>query len=152
MITKMRTDRRDLLAYLPRMAALERRAVRRTERWRRREWRFPTIVREAERVAADLAALGVGPGDRVALHLEDGPLWHAALFGVLRLGAVAVPLDVSLEPARLFEIVGELELSAWCTEREVADLGLAIPRVELAWRPSLDRRPAPPWPDDDPSL
>jgi long-chain acyl-CoA synthetase len=142
--------RSDLLEYLTRYAALGNHVVGRTERWRRRRWRFDTIAREADRVASELGALGVGSGDRVALHLEEGPLWHAAFFGALRAGAVAVPLDAALEPARLRELVQGLDLRAWCTEREVAELALDLPRVELAWRPARAAGAAPPWPDDDP--
>ena len=46
--------------------------------------------------AAKLRACGVEPGDRVALLLPNGPASVAALLGVLRIGAVAVPLNVLL--------------------------------------------------------
>ncbi|MFN2418453.1 MAG: AMP-binding protein, partial [Candidatus Limnocylindria bacterium] len=127
----------------------------RSERWRTRRWPFSRIAVESARVASALAAAGLEPGGRVALHLNDGPLWHAAFFGVLRAGAVAVPLDVGLEPARLRELAADLELVAWCTEREVPELGLDLPRVELGWREGVvmhDLGPSdvPPWPSDDP--
>jgi long-chain acyl-CoA synthetase len=44
-------------------------------------------------VAAKLAAAGIRSGDRVAILGRAQPLWCAAFFGALRLGAVAVPLD-----------------------------------------------------------
>src|SRR3970282_1378607 len=87
-------ERVDLLAFLGSIARSGR-EIRRAERWRRRGRPGKAVARQAEAVAAALAASGVGPGDRVALHLKDGPLWHAAFWGVLRAGGVAVPLDVS---------------------------------------------------------
>jgi acyl-CoA synthetase (AMP-forming)/AMP-acid ligase II len=48
----------------------------------------------ASRTAADwLWGLGVRPGDRVVLHLAGGRAFAALLYGVLRLGAVAVPVS-----------------------------------------------------------
>ena len=43
-----------------------------------------------------LRALGVEPGQRVALLLSDGLAWAATFFGALRIGAVAVPLNTRL--------------------------------------------------------
>ncbi|WP_030410199.1 non-ribosomal peptide synthetase [Streptomyces sp. NRRL S-1448] len=47
----------------------------------------------ADRVAAGLALLGVRPGDRVGLHLTRSLQLWPALFGLLRAGAVCVPVD-----------------------------------------------------------
>ena len=53
--------------------------------------RFDTLYREAERVAALLQELGVGPGDRVLIMLPTGRPILQALFGTWLAGAVAVP-------------------------------------------------------------
>lgn len=50
----------------------------------------------ATRAARRLGALGVRPGDRVALALPAGVAFVEALHGTLRLGAVAVPVDLRL--------------------------------------------------------
>jgi long-chain acyl-CoA synthetase len=49
----------------------------------------------AERAARTLAGLGVGAGDRCAILAENHYRWFVAYLGVLRLGAVAVPLDTA---------------------------------------------------------
>lgn len=55
-------------------------------------------VREASRrAAAGFAALGIGKGDRVCLMLGNRPEYVYAWFGLCRLGAVAVPLNVHLK-------------------------------------------------------
>jgi amino acid adenylation domain-containing protein len=49
----------------------------------------------ADRVAAALASLGVGLGDRVGLFLEKSIEAVAALYGIMRAGAAYVPIDPS---------------------------------------------------------
>ena len=49
----------------------------------------------AHRAAGRLAAAGLTAGDRCALLAENSPEWCAAYLGVLRLGAIAVPLDTN---------------------------------------------------------
>jgi acyl-CoA synthetase (AMP-forming)/AMP-acid ligase II len=51
------------------------------------------------RVANGLAALGVGPRERVLLLMDTRLETAVALFGVIRAGAVAVPLNVSITDA-----------------------------------------------------
>src|SRR4051794_11903823 len=48
-------------------------------------------------VAGLLAARGVGPGDRVGLQLPNVPPFAVLFFGILRLGAVVVPLNPLLK-------------------------------------------------------
>src|SRR5207244_1012025 len=55
--------------------------------------------------AARLAAAGVRPGDRVLLCGENRPAWPIAYFGILRAGAVAVPIDPKLGPKQLANVV-----------------------------------------------
>ena len=49
--------------------------------------------RAAAALAAHLAALGVGRGDRVALAMRNLPEWVASFFAITALGAIAVPLN-----------------------------------------------------------
>ncbi|WP_157841213.1 AMP-binding protein, partial [Streptomyces wadayamensis] len=56
---------------------------------------FGELQDRAERLARRLAAAGVRPGDRVALALPRSAAALAALLGVLRAGAVHVPLDTT---------------------------------------------------------
>ena len=51
------------------------------------------------RAAAMLGRLGVGRGDRVALQLPNVPAFVAFYYGVLRLGAVVVPINPLLRGA-----------------------------------------------------
>jgi len=51
---------------------------------------------ESSRIASVLHARGIRPGDRVALYSQNRWEWLAAFHGVLKLGAVANPLNVML--------------------------------------------------------
>ena len=52
----------------------------------------------AAAVAGALLTAGVAPGDRVAIMQPNSPGFVATLFGTLRTGAIAVPLNVLLAP------------------------------------------------------
>lgn len=60
------------------------------------------------RIANVLAALDVRPEERVFLALPDGADWVGALFGILRCGAVAVPVNPELSPAAIATLVDYL--------------------------------------------
>ena len=57
---------------------------------------FEQLEAEADRVAAGLQALGVQPGDRVAVGMPNVPHFVYAYFGVLRAGAAVLPLNIML--------------------------------------------------------
>jgi acetyl-CoA synthetase len=58
----------------------------------RRVWTYRELACESARVASALAARGVGAGDAVGIYMPMVPEIEAALLGVARLGAIAVPL------------------------------------------------------------
>ncbi|GAC1595001.1 MAG: hypothetical protein NVS4B10_03160 [Myxococcales bacterium] len=64
---------------------------------------FAALLERAARAAAALEALGVAPGDRVALVLPTGPDFMDAFFGTLCAGAVPVPLYPPVRLGRLEE-------------------------------------------------
>ena len=142
--------RRDLLAYLDRL----RRAsgeVRRVEAYRSRGWPARRIAAEAEQVAGQLAARGIGDGARVAIWVPDGPLWQAAFFGILRAGAVAVPLEATADPAEARDAARALGIAAWCSDREAPRLGTDAPVIQIDFRGSARGPASPPLPPDVPN-
>ena len=58
-----------------------------------RDHTYGAVGAQVERLAASLAAAGIGRGDRVALALGNRPAFVVAFLGVLRTGATAVPLN-----------------------------------------------------------
>jgi long-chain acyl-CoA synthetase len=55
----------------------------------------------ASQVASGLRALGLGPGDHIALACPNTPHFPIAYFGILKLGAVVVPMHVLLKPREI---------------------------------------------------
>src|SRR5919205_1357988 len=51
-----------------------------------------TFIERVKNVALGLAALGVRPGDRIALLSENRPEWSIADLAILSLGAINVPI------------------------------------------------------------
>ena len=66
---------------------------------------FAELRLASQRVAARLAAAGIGKGDRVLLAAHNNPAWAVAYFGILRVGAVAVPTDPALLPHPLRNVL-----------------------------------------------
>jgi long-chain acyl-CoA synthetase len=74
-----------------------------------REIDYATFDREADRVASALRTAGLRDGDRVAIGMQNLPEFPFAYFGILRAGAVAVPLNAFLtarEVARILDDSG----------------------------------------------
>jgi O-succinylbenzoic acid--CoA ligase len=59
-----------------------------------RRWTYAELDAAVARVAGGLAARGVGAGDRVILFLPNLPEFVLALYALMRLGAIAVPVGV----------------------------------------------------------
>ena len=77
---------------------------------------YRELADQVDRAAAGLAALGVGPGDRVAIVLPNCPQHVVAFYAVLRLGAVVVehnPLYTATELATMFADHGARVAIAW---------------------------------------
>jgi fatty-acyl-CoA synthase len=55
----------------------------------------------ARRIADALRALGVAPGDRIALALESEPLYLELYFAAAQVGAILIPLNTRLTAAEL---------------------------------------------------
>src|SRR3954469_7095258 len=86
-----------------------------------------------QRVAGLLRAKGVGPGDRVGIMLPNVPYFPIALYGILRLGAVAVPMNPLLKEREVGFHLGDSGarlLFAWHGFAEAAEAGSASSGAE----------------------
>ncbi len=57
---------------------------------------FADLASGVDRAAKGLIALGIRPGDKVALWLLNRPEWIEAAFAVMKIGAVLVPINTRL--------------------------------------------------------
>ena len=62
---------------------------------------YAELNASADKVAAGLQAMGIRPGDHVALSCPNVPWFPIAYFGILKAGAVVVPLNVMLKPREI---------------------------------------------------
>ena len=62
---------------------------------------YSDVIALSARCAHALSAVDVRPEERVILALRDGPMFVAALFGILRAGAVVVMVNPDLQPEAL---------------------------------------------------
>src|SRR4051812_36084862 len=61
------------------------------------ELTFAELDERSARAAGLLRDYGVEPGDRVGIMLPNVPAFAVAYYGILRLGAVVVPMNVLLK-------------------------------------------------------
>ncbi|MDT0380773.1 amino acid adenylation domain-containing protein [Streptomyces sp. DSM 42041] len=92
----------------------------------------------ADRLAARLAAAGVGTGDMVALSLRRTVRSVVALLGVLKSGAAYAPVDPHLPAERFRELVGALAAPVVLTDHDavpdVVDRCRDLPELrEVLW-------------------
>jgi long-chain acyl-CoA synthetase len=99
------------LGDLPRMAA-QRHGAKTALICSEGAFTFAEIERDVLRLSTELAALGLGPGDHVILHLPNGRLWIVAYYAIVRVGAVAVPANILLVPEEVGYIARDCEAGA----------------------------------------
>ncbi|AOZ07633.1 AMP-binding protein [Cupriavidus malaysiensis] len=80
----------------------------------------------SDRCAALLAAHGIGAGDRVAVLLPNCPQFHVVFFGILKLGAVYVPVSPLSQRAELLHALRD------STPRALVALDQLLPLVRDA--------------------
>ena len=76
------------------------------------------------RFANVLGTLGVRPGERVALFLPPGPEFYVSFLGIVKSGAVAVPLSTALMADAVTELLRDSEAAA------VVTTGALLSRVQ----------------------
>jgi len=103
-----------------------------------RWWSYRRLHLESLRLAALLAAHGVGRGDRVALWGTNSPEWVAAGLGAILRGAVVVPIDAGASPTRAAEIVALAEARLVLHDPDIDAGGLDVHRLALDFGAPLD--------------
>lgn len=111
---RARWDGRTPVGELPARAA---------ERWGGREslvfgpvrQSFAEIAHRVDEAAKGLVALGVGPGDKVCLWLNNCPEWIHLLFAIARIGAVLVPANTRFRTGDIQYLVRQGDCSTLIT-------------------------------------
>jgi acyl-CoA synthetase (AMP-forming)/AMP-acid ligase II len=61
----------------------------------------------ASKIAGGLRERGLGPGDRVAIHMPNGVTWVLALYGTIMAGGVAVPVNTRFSESEVEYVVND---------------------------------------------
>ena len=106
------------------------------------------LERATAQIANGLIAAGLAPGDRIAVLMDNSLELALLLFGILRSGCVAVPLNVSISDAAVTGMIEDAAARAVFASGEhcgrIDALAGASSRVRAALRFAHDG-PGPPW-------
>lgn len=81
---------------------------------------YAELDEESSRYGRGFAALGIEPGDSVALFMDKGRPMLAAMLGLFKRGASYCPLDIDYPPARLATMVAASGSKLVLADREAA--------------------------------
>jgi acyl-CoA synthetase (AMP-forming)/AMP-acid ligase II len=84
--------------------------------FREEVWTYERLAIEAESLARGLAVRGVGPGDRVVLHMINRPEMIVAYYACFLLGAIAAPLRTAFKFAELAPLLQRLKPALYIGE------------------------------------
>src|SRR3546814_142917 len=86
---------------------------------------FAELHDQARRAAGGLRALGVQPGDVVALHMQNNLWYVVAYYGVLCAGAAVAPVNPTLPPAGLHDQLDDVKARVVISHPESVGIVLA---------------------------
>jgi fatty-acyl-CoA synthase len=94
------------LGSLPQRAA-QRWGAREALYFKGRRWSFAELSHGVDRLARGLIAVGVRPGEKVALWMVNRPEFIEAMFAVMKIGAILVPINTRLRTEDTAYILGQ---------------------------------------------
>jgi long-chain acyl-CoA synthetase len=102
-------------------------------------WRGAEVKEKVEAISLGLHALGIRPGDRVALLSESRPEWSMVDFGILGSGAVNVPIYPTQAVEQVAYILRDsgAKILFLSTARQYQRVQSAISSLEEGERPAL---------------
>src|SRR6478736_5743449 len=86
---------------------------------------YRVVDAQATRVARALRRRGIEPGDHVALSCPNVPHFPIVYFGILKAGAVVVPLNVLLKPREIAYHLKDSDAKALLAFEGTPDLPIA---------------------------
>ncbi len=80
------------------------------------EYTYENLLTASQRVAGELSAQGVQPGDRVAILGNNSLFWVACYLAAMKLGAIAAPLASSLTPEEVAGLMRFVQFKSICAD------------------------------------
>ena len=107
----------------------------------------------SDRICAGLAEYGVRPGERVALLAASSPFWLMSYLGILKTGAVVVPIDKELKEIEVRHILAHSEARVLFVDEDhlamTLDMAHELPQLGIIVRANLPgdapKRPSGPF-------
>jgi fatty-acyl-CoA synthase len=131
----------DLADYIDRNAAFTPEKV--AIRFARSALSYAELAQQIAATARGLAALGIGPGDRIAVLAANHPAYLVLLYACARLGAMLVPINWRLAVPEQLYILADAAVKALLLEESHAavleSLGATVPAMRSI---GLDFTPA----------
>lgn len=100
-------------------------------RWGDERITYGELDRRVDHMACELRQAGLGPGDRVPLMLPQHPDHIVVFLGLLRLGAIVVPVNTQLRGDSLRYILQHSEPSAIIADARHAEA--LVPQLDPQW-------------------
>jgi long-chain acyl-CoA synthetase len=94
-----------------------------------REYTYAELNAFANRIAHGLADAGMGPGKKVALICPANAFFPAVYFGILKTGAIVVPLNILLKSEQILTQLQFAEIDAMICHADNAALDIAAEAV-----------------------
>ena len=104
----------------------------------RRELSFAQLSRDVTRLAERLVALGVEPGDRVAIFLPMAPEVAVASHAIAHIGAIQVPVFSGFAAPAVAQRLQASEAKVVITQRESSRRGKRVPMLEILEETGVD--------------
>src|SRR6266850_1737971 len=75
-------------------------------------WTFADVTARVDAAAKGLLSLGIAPGDKVALWMVNRPEWIDAMFAIIKIGAVLVPVNTRFRTEDMGYILAQSDAAA----------------------------------------
>ncbi len=83
-------------------------------------WTYRRMLDKSIRLARALVARGINHGDRIALHMANGPELAIAYYACFRIGAIAAPINNRFKAAELRPLLRRLSQSSILGRRSIS--------------------------------
>jgi acyl-CoA synthetase (AMP-forming)/AMP-acid ligase II len=84
-----------------------------------RTWTYAELWRDVERLAGELAARGVRPGETVVFQLFNGPEFALCWLAAMRLGAIPTPINFRLSAGETAHVLDDSRPAAFVFDAEL---------------------------------
>jgi len=99
------------MGFLPERAA-RRWGAREALAFQGKRWSFADVHTRVDAVAKGLLGLGIAPGDKVALWMVNRPEWIDAMFAIMKIGAILVPVNTRFRTEDMAYVLAQSDAAA----------------------------------------